>query len=132
MVSSRWKSGTNSIYNVGFHLIWCPKYRYEVLVGFVEARLKELLKQKAVELKLDIERLEVMPDHVHLFIKCPTTIAPNVIVKRLKGYTSRVLRQEFGNLNRLPSLWTNSYYCESIGHISEETIKRYIEEQKTK
>jgi len=80
-----------------------------------------------------IERMEVMPDHVHLFVKSVPTNAIHYIVQQLKGYTSRILRSEFGYLTtRLPTLWTRSYYCETIGHISEDVIKRYIEEQKTK
>jgi putative transposase len=75
--------------------------------------------------------MEVMPDHVHLFMK--TTPTNSLIVQQLKGYTSRVLREEFPFLkSRLPFLWTRSYYCESVGHISEETIRRYIEDQKGK
>ena len=100
-------------------------------MGMVETRLRELLQEKANELLLSVEKLEVMPDHVHLFVKALPSISPHLIVKRLKGYSSRMMRQEFPELRRrLPTLWTNSYYCESCGHISEDTVKRYIEEQK--
>lgn len=128
---ARWKHGNNTTFNIGYHLIWCPKYRRKVLVGMVETRLKELLQEKANELLLSLEKIEIMPNHVHLFVKASPTISPHLIVKRLKGYTSRIMRQEFPELRRrLPTLWTNSYYCESCGHISEDTVKRYIEEQK--
>ncbi len=121
------------MYNIGYHLIWCPKYRRPVLVGEIEKRLKELLKTKAEEIGIEIVEMEVMPEHVHLFVKTKPTASPHWIIQQLKGYTSRVLRQEFPKLRtRLPSLWTRSYYVESVGHISEETIKRYIEEQKGK
>jgi putative transposase len=72
-----------------------------------------------------------MPEHVHLFIKAQPVDSPHFIVQQLKGYTSRIMRQEFKSLvTRIPSLWTRSYYVESVGHISEETIKKYIAEQK--
>lgn len=72
-----------------------------------------------------------MPDHVHIFIKTKPTLAPHYIVQQLKGYTSRILRKEFPKLkSRIPTLWTRSYYCESIGYISEETVKKYIKDQK--
>jgi putative transposase len=78
-----------------------------------------------------VEQMEVMPDHVHLFIKAKPTDSPHYIVQQFKGYTSLKLRQEFPWLkSRLPTLWTRSYYCESVGHMSEEVIKRYIEDQK--
>jgi putative transposase len=131
MVSQRWKRSNKSVFNVGYHLIWCPKYRRNVLVGSVETRLKELLVQKAGELGTSIEKMEVMPDHVHLFVKADPTMSPHFIVQQLKGYTSRTLRQEFPTLrSRLPTLWTRSYYVESVGHISESVIKKYIEDQK--
>src|SRR6478672_2685091 len=132
MTNERWTTSNKAIYNIGYHLIWCPKYRRKVLVNQVEIRLKELLVDKADNLGLSIESLEVMPDHVHLFIKAQPIHSPHYIVQQLKGYTSFKLRSEFPQLkSRLPTLWTRSYYCESAGHISVDTIKRYIEEQKS-
>jgi len=133
MNKQRWKTSNTTVYNVGYHLIWCPKYRREVLTGDVRIRLKELLVEKAEKINVSIENMEIMPDHVHLFVKSTPVNAPHYIVQQLKGYTSRMLRQEFPKLkSRLPTLWTRSYYVETIGHISEPTIKRYIEDQKNR
>lgn len=89
---------------------------------------KNLLNE---ECGCEIETMEVMPDHIHLFVKGNPTIPIHLIVKNLKGKSSRMLRQEFPSLNtKLPCLWTRSYYCETIGCINEETIKKYIENQK--
>lgn len=133
MNGKRWKRSKTTAYNIGYHLVWCPKYRRKVLVGEVAERLKELLLQKAREIEVEIVQMEVMPDHIHLFVKTVPTNSPHFIVQQLKGYTSRVLREEFPFLkSRLPSLWTRSYYCESVGHISEETIRKYIDDQKGK
>lgn len=130
-VSQRWKHSRTCVFNLGYHLIWCSKYRRKVLVGDVEERLRALLLEKASRIEVSIEEMEIMPDHIHLFVKTKPTAAPHWIVQQLKGYTSRTLRQEFPSLkSRLPTLWTRSYYVESCGHISEETVKRYIEEQK--
>ena len=116
---------------MGYHLIWCPKYRRKVLTGDIEQRLKELLLIKSQDISVKIEQMEVMPDHVHIYVKTDPTNSPHYIVQQLKGYTSRLLRQEFASLkSRLPTLWTRSYFCESVGHISESTVKRYIENQK--
>jgi putative transposase len=120
-----------AVYNVSYHIIWCPKYRRKVLVGDVETRLKALLKGKAEEIGVSIENMDVMPDHVHLFVKASPTEAPHHVVQQFKGYTSHILRKEFPKLkSRLPTLWTRSYYLETVGHISEATIKRYIDDQK--
>jgi putative transposase len=66
--------------------------------------------------------LEIMPDHLHLFLSAPPTLAPNQIVRRIKGRSSRVLRQEFPHLRRLPSLWTRSYFVSTAGNVSSQTI----------
>ena len=131
MNNNRWTHSNKAIYNIGYHIIWCPKYRRKVLIGDVELRLKELLLEKSKELDCKIEIFEVMPDHVHVFIKATPVHSPHYIVQQLKGYTSRILRSEFKQLKtRLPTLWTRSYYCESVGNISEESVKKYIENQK--
>ena len=125
------KHNTTSVVNINYHIIWCPKYRRKVLVGEVETRLKELLPELAEESGCTIDTMEVMPDHIHIFLKGTPTIPIHLIVKNLKGKSSRVLRTEFPRLKRrLPCLWTRSYYCETIGCINEETIKKYIENQK--
>lgn len=131
MANERWTTSNKAVYNIGYHLIWCPKYRRKVLVDTVAERLKELLCEKAVSIGAHIESMEVLPDHVHLIVKAPPTLPPHYIVQQLKGYSSHELRKEFPKLkSRLPTLWTRSYYCESVGHISQATIRRYIEDQK--
>ena len=131
MVSERWTRSNKSVYNLGYHIIWCPKYRRNVLVNGIDVRLKELLNYKAQELKIDIKEMEVMPDHIHIFIKADPVLSPHYIIQQFKGYTSRILRQEFPVLKRkLPTLWTRSYYIESVGHISESVVRKYIEDQK--
>ena len=128
----RWRTSNKAVYNIGYHLIWCPKYRRPVLEGEIDSRPRELLMQRASDLGISIEQMEIMPDHLHLFIKSSPVHAPHFIVQQLKGHTSRILRREFKTLRtRIPTLWTRSYYCESVGHISEDTVRRYIEEQKS-
>ncbi len=128
---SRWKVSSNTVHNAGYHIIWCPKYRRKVLVGDVESRIKELLYEISAKIGVAIEKMEVMPEHVHLFVTSHPGNAPHYIVRHLKGRTSRTLRSEFpGLLSKLPALWTRSYYLESIGRTSEATIEKYIEEQK--
>jgi putative transposase len=116
---------------INYHFIWCPKYRRKVLVGNIPKRLDELIREKAKQLNSDILALEIMPDHVHVFIQAKPIIAPNTLIGQIKGYTSRVLRQEFKELQtRLPTLWTRSYFVSTHGHVSNATIQKYIEEQK--
>ena len=131
MKPKRWTTSNKAVFNLGYHLIWCPKYRRPVLVGEIEQRLRYLLNVKAEEIGITIDAMEILPDHVHLFVKCQPVASPRYIVQQFKGYTSRILRQEFQTLRtRIPTLWTRSYYVESCGHISEAIVKKYIYDQK--
>ncbi len=133
MSDIRYRRNAGSVYSLKYHLVWCPKYRRGVLIGEVADELRSLLYQKAQELAVTIEALEIMPDHVHLFIQSDPTEAPQRLANQFKGYTSRILRMKFPQLrSRLPSLWSRSYYVGSVGHVSEETVQRYIEMQKSR
>jgi putative transposase len=93
--------------------------------------LKELIAEKWAEREWEIVAVETMPDPVHLFVRAGPTDGPGRIAAQLKGYTSRVLRDEFPHLRRLMgTLWSRSYCMCSVGHVSSATITRYIEQQK--
>lgn len=129
----RWVNSKTAVYNTAYHFIWCTKFRRKVLTQEIQNRTKQLLLEKAQELECKIETMEIMDDHIHLFVKTLPIHAPHFIIRQFKGYTARILRQEYPELKkRLPTLWTRSYYVESIGHISENTVKQYIENQKNK
>lgn len=131
MLKPGYKKNAGAVYNLYLHLVWCPKYRRHVLVGDVAERLKELIIQKADELGIEIAGMEIMPDHVHLFIGAQPTQTPAKYVQSFKGYTSRVLRQEFPYLQRrMRVLWSPSYYIGSAGNTSAAVIQKYIELQK--
>ncbi|MBB6017792.1 IS200/IS605 family transposase [Deinococcus radiopugnans] len=115
-----------------YHFVWCPKRRRKVLIGNVALRLKELLEEKTAAQGWEIVALEIMPDHVHLCLGTDPDVSPTQVMHALKGYTSRVLRQEFPKLQTMPSLWTRSYWVSTAGNVSAEVIQRYIAEQKTR
>ncbi|NJR50794.1 MAG: IS200/IS605 family transposase [Leptolyngbyaceae cyanobacterium CSU_1_3] len=127
------KSNSNIVYCCKFHVIFCPKYRRKVLINGVDARFKEILAELATELKFDVEEVEVMPDHVHVLIDGDPQFGIHQIVKRIKGRSSKMLRDEFPWLkSRIPTLWTNSYFVATVGGAPLEVIKQYIADQKTK
>ena len=129
----RYAKNAGAVSSLKLHIVWCPKYRRKVLEGAIEKRFKKLLQEKAKELELTIHALEVMPDHVHIFLEHDPTRCVAEIVNRLKGYTSHTLRKEFATLrSRLPTLWSRSYFASSVGTVSEATIRKFIEEQKGK
>jgi putative transposase len=125
------KSNKNIVYSCKYHVVWCPKYRRPVLVGDIAQRLKSLILQQASRLQAEVIEMEVMPDHVHLLLEINPQFGIHRLIKAIKGYTSRVLRQEFKTLRtRIPTLWTNSYCVITVGGAPLSVIKQYIENQK--
>jgi putative transposase len=131
MSDTRYRRNAGSVFSLKYHLVWCPKYRRKVLTGEVASDLLALLYQKAGELDVKIEAVEIMPDQVQLFIESDPTEAPQRLANQFKGFTSRRLREKYPHLrSRLPSLWSRSYYIGSVGQVSEETVRNFIEAQK--
>jgi putative transposase len=125
--------GRTTVYDVNYHIVWSVKYRRNVLAGRVEARLKKLLEEIAIEKGFAIGSMEVMPDHVHVFASAHPKFSPSYIYKMFKGISGRKLLMEFPSLKKSlwrGHLWNPSTYVETIGHISEESVKKYIEDQK--
>ncbi|WMJ21657.1 IS200/IS605 family transposase [Geobacillus kaustophilus] len=115
---------------IHYHFVFCPRYRRKVLVGKVEERFKRLVEDICQENNWIILATEVMPDHCHLFLNCLPSDSPSDMMAKVKGVTSRRLRQEFQHLSHLPSLWTRSFFVSTAGNVSSEIIKRYVESQK--
>lgn len=114
-----------------YHIIFCPKYRRKVLTGDIEKDLRQIFDEVAKEKDVEIKALEIMPDHVHMFISFDPRQPLHKLIKLFKGKSSNILRDKYPKLkSRIPSLWTRSYFCCTIGNISKETIQKYIENQK--
>jgi len=126
------EKGSSAVYEIAYHIVWCPKYRKN-LPETVQTKLKTLIRTIAESREWLIRELEVMPDHVHLFLSAPPTESPVALVKTLKGITARVLFDEHPVLRtmfRHGHLWSPSYYVGTVGHVSEETVARYVRDQK--
>lgn len=119
----------HQVYLINYHLIWCPKRRKKVLINEIKNRLNIIIHEVAKEKQVDILALEIMPDHIHLFISCYPQLVIHKLVKAFKGRSSNILRKEFPELLKLPSLWTRSYFISTAGNISNQTIQKYIEAQ---
>lgn len=137
------KSGSHCKFNINYHIIWIPKYRKAVLT---DEKLKEILKiilnGICEDNKCEVLALEIMPDHIHIFVGANPNTTPSMLVKNLKGNTSRQLRLHFKDVRYLgfkkhfgegfDNLWARGYYVGTAGHVSQEQVKRYIEEQEGK
>lgn len=129
--SGRYRNNAGAVFSLKYHVVFCPKYRRNVLTPPVDSRLKEVLADTAATHGITLHNIEVMPDHVHLFVETDPTFSPAEVVHRLKGASSRALRAEFRQIrSRLPTLWSRSYYVGPVGVVSEAVVRRYIEAQK--
>ena len=127
------KKGSHTVYDIQYHVVWTTKYRYKVLREKVAERLRELLRQGCVARDITIIRGSVNRDHVHMLISCPPTLAPSKIMQYLKGRSSKMLQEEFPELRKRywgQHLWSTGYFCRTVGAVTDEMIKEYIEQQK--
>ncbi|WP_407272775.1 IS200/IS605 family transposase [Radiobacillus sp. PE A8.2] len=116
---------------LNYHFVFCPRYRRRIFLrSDVEMRFKELVKEICEEIQIEIVAIECDQDHSHMFLHALPTLSPADIMAKIKGVTSKKLREEFPHLQHLPSLWTRSYFVSTAGNVSSETIKRYVENQK--
>lgn len=121
-----YRHSNHSVGLANVHLIWIPKRRRPVLVGDVRLRLSQVLEAVATDNDWIIKAKEIASDHVHLMVEYDAETPICKVVRAFKGRSSRILRQEFPHLLKLPSLWTKSYFYDTSGKISTEKIIAYI------
>lgn len=128
------RRGHNPVVSIcRYHVVFCPKYRRNVLTPPIDERLKVIFAEHIERWGQELIEMEVMPDHVHLLVGCDPQFSIHRLVKLLKGYSAHVLREEFPTLKRrLPSLWTNSYFVATTGGVTLETLNRYVQNPKGK
>lgn len=125
----RYRATNKCVCSAECHVIWCPKYRRRVIGGRVGIRLKGIVNEVAVECGGQVIQLGTMPDHVHLLMEVPPTVALSGLIQKLKGRSSRQLRQGFPHLRRLPALWSPSWFVSTVGGAPLEIVRRYVENQ---
>lgn len=122
---------SNAVSPINMHFVFIPKRR-PVLVGKISERLQEIIFEVVTENRWKIIALEIMPDHVHLLLNLKPTDSASFVMQRVKGRASSYLRKELPELLKLPTLWTPSYFVGSVGNVSTETVRKYMEGQKGK
>ena len=116
---------------IQYHFVFCSRYRRKIFdISHVEDRFKELTRQTCQKQGIEILAMECHQDHVHLFLKCLPQQSPAGIMKKMKGASSRTLREEFPMLGHAPSLWTRNYLVSTEENLPSETIQKYVETQK--
>ena len=131
-MAREYKTTAHAIYDIQYHLCWCTKYRYPVLRGEIGVRCRDLLRQIAMAREITVIRGALAPDHVHMLVAAPPTIAACRLVQYLKGRSSRKLQMEYDELRRRywgQHMWARGYFCSTVGTVTDEVIKKYIESQ---
>ena len=132
-MENKYRKTKTTVSLINYHFVFCPRYRRKIfLIPNVEDRFKHMVKFVCNEMEIEVIAIECDKDHTHMFLNCSPTLSPSDIKQKIKGVTSRVLRDEFPELKKMPSLWTRSYFVSTAGNVCSETIKKYVENQKTR
>ena len=132
-MENKYRKTQTTVSLINYHFVCCPRYRRKIfLIPNVEDRFKHIVKSICEDMDIKIIAMECDKDHVHLFLNCLPILNPADIMQKIIGVSSRALRDEFVELNKMPSLWIRSYFVSTAGNVSGETVKGYVEEQKTR
>ena len=127
---SEYRRGSHTISRLTVHIVWVTKYRYKVLKGDIQKRCRELIIQICDAEDIRILKGVVSKDHVHMLIEYPPSKSVSEIVKKMKGRTSRLLQQEYPELQKRywgKHFWAVGYGAWSTGSLSEELVEEYLE-----
>ena len=125
---SKYQTHNHLVYSCKYHVIFCPKYRRKTCVGKTAQTLKKLILEKQEQYKYNVIEMEIMPDHVHLLIDVNPKDNVFEIVNKIKGYASFGLSKEFPVFRK--PLWSPSKFISSVGAVTLDVVKKYIEDQK--
>ena len=132
-MKNEYKRTSTTVSMLNYHFVFCPRYRRKIfLIDGLEERFKESVLQICEQNQMEVLAMECHVDHVHLFLSALPKYSPADIMRIVKGNTSRVLLSEFSDVLRSPTVWTRSYFVSTAGNVSSETIRRYVETQKTR
>jgi len=130
---AEYRTSAHAVVDIKYHFVWITKYRYKILRGRIAERARDLLRQICAARGVVIVRGAVSPDHIHMLVSAPPEMAPGKLAQYLKGRSSQRLQDEFPELRKRywgQHLWARGYFVASVGAVDEDTIKRYIENQK--
>ena len=131
----KYRRCSHTISNLSCHIIWATKYRYKILQGDLKYRCRELLIQICDSENVRILKGVVSTDHIHMHIEYPPSLSISILVKKLKGRTSRLLQQEFPKLGKQywgRHFWAVGFGAWSTGQITDEMVQEYLEHHRDK
>jgi len=127
------KSTRHAVYDLKYHLVWVPKYRKNIFDDEIKESVKEVFQKIAEEYEFEIDTMEVMEDHVHVFIEAPPRYSPSQIVQIIKSISAREIFKKYPKLRKqlwAHELWNDGYFVRSVGDkVTSDIIRKYIEYQ---
>ena len=135
MKRSKYWSGAHTKHRMLYHIVWIPKYRKRVLEGKIAIRIKELLEECSDVNGWRIDELNIQRDHVHMLVQLRPSLCVSTVVQLFKGKSSYIIRKEFPKLKEFywgkpkDSFWSDGFFVETVGQVSEAKIKEYIQNQ---
>ena len=130
---SQYRKGSHTVYDNKVHLVWMTKYRYKVMSGKIAHRTRDLIRETCRELDAAIVKGHISQDHIHMLVSMPPHLSISKLVQHLKGKSSRKLQMEFKELKSRywgKHVWARGYFCATVGVVTEDQIKQYIENHK--
>ncbi len=123
---------THTKYNCTYHIVFVPKYRRKVMYGQLKQEVGQILSTVCKIAGIQLIKGGVCPDHVHMYISIPPKMSLSSVMSKLKGKSALMIfdrhpeyRDKYGR-----HFWARGYYAETVGQVNEDTIMKYIEEQK--
>lgn len=127
------KRTKHAVYDIKYHFVWIPKYRKDILTGEIKKRIVQLFKEISRVYEFEIDTMEIMEDHVHIFLSAPPKYGPSKIVEIMKSQSAKVIFKEFPQLKKQlwgGEFWSGGYFVRTVGDkVTAEIIRRYIQYQ---
>ena len=133
-MNKRYRRSPHTVYEVKYHFVFCPKYRYKVMTGEIKKRLQAMINEVCEEMEIEIVQGKIMEDHVRVCLSVPPKYSPAEVMKRIKGNTSERIFEEYPQIKKRywgQHFWSRGYFVSTVG-VDEETIKKYIKDQNRK
>jgi putative transposase len=125
------KRTSHTVYDTKYHIVWAPKYRKFILRGDIQQRVRELFQEIADNHDIEIDTMEIAPDHVHLFVSFPPRYSIANVVGKLKSISASVIFREFPEVKHQlwgGEFWEDGYFVRTVGdNVTAEVIKKYIQ-----
>jgi putative transposase len=132
MSKGRYVRGAHTVTELKYHFVWKTKYSYGVLKGEIALRVRDIIREICKENSMEVLKGNVRPNHIHIMVRGPAYLSVSKMAQALKGKSSYRLQREFPGLRKRywgQHLWGRGYFCATVGAVTEQQIKEYIENQ---